>query len=168
LYQDITDINDISVGSGLVKPEDFDLDTLNDHVPALFIATPVLKRNRGLRIPYVEFLSPVWGWLNSNWKNTFFIYGGYWKANYHQPKGLYKNFIYGYSSNQEIATASDRTGLSVDDYVFLRPTQSEAVMLQFGELVIMQEGKITDRWPVFNQQQRTASNSKSKSANLAH
>jgi len=166
LYQGITDINDISVGSGLVKPEDFDLDTLKDHVPALFIATPVLKRSRGLRIPYVEFLSRLWGWLNPNWKNTFFIYGGYWKANYHQPGGLYENPIYGYSSNQEIATASDRTELAVDDHVFLRPTQSEAVMLQFGELIIIQGGKIIDRWPVFNQQ-RTASNAKSISANFA-
>jgi len=166
LYQDITDINDISVGSGLVKPEDFDLDTLKDHVSALFIAAPVLKRSRGLRIPYIEFLSPVWGWLNPNWKNTFFIYGGYWKANYHQPKGVYKNPIYGYSSNQEIATASNRTGLAMDDHLFLRPTQSEAVLLQFGELVIIQGGKIIDRWPVFNQQERTASNAKNISANL--
>jgi D-serine deaminase-like pyridoxal phosphate-dependent protein len=152
LYQNIPDINDISVGSGLVKPEDFDLGTLKDHVPALFIATPVLKRSKGLRIPYMEFLSPVWGRLNPNWKNTFFIYGGYWKANYHQPKGLHKNSVYGYSSNQEIATASNRTELFVDDHVFLRPTQSEAVMLQFGELIIIQGGKIIDRWPVFSQQ----------------
>jgi len=167
LYQGITDINDISVGSGLVKPKGFDLDTLKDHLPALFIATPVLKRSRGLQIPFIEFLSPVWGWLNPNWKNTFFIYGGYWKANYHQPKGLYKNFIYGYSSNQEIATASNRTGLKVDDHVFLRPTQSEAVMLQFGELIIIQDGRIIDHWPVFNQQQREPSNVKSISENLA-
>ncbi|MFO7560936.1 MAG: alanine racemase [Desulfobacterales bacterium] len=158
LYRSIMDINDISAGSGLVKPEDFDRDTLKDHVPALFVAAPVLKQSRGLRIPYIEFLSPVLGWLNPNWKNTFFIYGGYWKANYHQPKGLYKNRIYGYSSNQEIATASDRTGLTVDDHLFLRPTQSEAVMLQFGELIVIEDGKIIDRWPVFNPQHQAASN----------
>jgi D-serine deaminase-like pyridoxal phosphate-dependent protein len=152
LYQNIPDINDISVGSGLLKPEDFDLNTLKDHVPALFIATPVLKRDRGLRIPYLEFLSPVWGLLNPNWKNTVFIYGGYWKAKYHQPEGLRSNPIYGYSSNQEIATTSDRTGLKVDDHVFLRPTQSESVMLQFGELIIIRSGRIIDRWPVFDQQ----------------
>jgi D-serine deaminase-like pyridoxal phosphate-dependent protein len=151
LYKDITLVNDIAAGSGLVKPGDFDLDTMEDHEPALFIATPVLKKSKGLKIPYIEFMTSVWGWLNPNWENTFFIYGGYWKAEYHQPEGLCRNPIYGYSSNQEIATGSERIPVGVDDYVFLRPRQSEAVMLQFGDLVITRQNKIIDRWPVFRQ-----------------
>ncbi len=149
LYKDIDLINDISVGSGLVKPTDFDVPTLADHVPALFIATPVLKKSPGLRIPYLEFLSPFWGLVNPNWKMTHFIYGGYWKALYHQPPGMRKNSIYGSSSNQEIATSSPGTALSVDDFVFLRPTQSEAVMLQFGDILVLRNGKVVESWPVF-------------------
>jgi len=151
LYKDITLVNDIAAGSGLVKPVDFDLGTLQDHEPALFIATPVLKKSKGLNIPYIEFMKSVWGWLNPNWEYTFFIYGGYWKAEYHQPEGLCRNPIYGYSSNQEIATGSGRIRIGVDDYVFLRPRQSEAVMLQFGDLVITRQNKIIDHWPVFRQ-----------------
>ena len=41
--------------------------------------------------------------------------------------------------------------LGIDDYVFLRPTQSEAVMLQFGDLQVVRGGQIVDRWPVFTQ-----------------
>jgi D-serine deaminase-like pyridoxal phosphate-dependent protein len=41
--------------------------------------------------------------------------------------------------------------LGVDDYVFLRPTQSEAVMLQFGDLVVVRGGAVVDHWPVFRQ-----------------
>jgi len=40
LYEHVDLLNDLSVGSAMVKPTDFDLDTLADHVPALFIATP--------------------------------------------------------------------------------------------------------------------------------
>ena len=41
--------------------------------------------------------------------------------------------------------------VKVDDYLFLRPTQSESVMLQFGDLVIVRDGEIVGRWPVFPQ-----------------
>ena len=37
-------------------------------------------------------------------------------------------------SNQEMMNGPDHTAVEVDDYVFLRPTQSESVMLQFGDL----------------------------------
>jgi len=151
MYKDIPVINDISAGSGLVQPSDFDLPTLADHVPALFIATPVLKKNKGLYIPYLEFLSSFWGLINPNWSQTYFIYGGYWKAVYHEPKGLRGNTIYGHSSNQEIVTSSEKTMLNVDDFVFLRPTQSESVMLQFGDIIVIRDGKIIDQWPVLKQ-----------------
>ncbi len=38
--------------------------------------------------------------------------------------------------------------LEVDDFIFLRPTQSEAVLLQFGDLVVIRGDEIVDRWPV--------------------
>jgi D-serine deaminase-like pyridoxal phosphate-dependent protein len=41
--------------------------------------------------------------------------------------------------------------IDVDDYVFLRPTQSESVMLQFGDLLVLRRGEIVHRWPVFSQ-----------------
>ena len=143
-------MNDLAAGSGLVKPVDFDVPTLADHRPALFIATPVLKREAGTRIPFIEFLSPLIAWWNPNRAQTFFIYGGRWMAETVSPAGLKLNTVYGLSSNQQILNGSDRIEAGVDDHVFLRPTQSEAVMLQFGDIVIVRAGRIVDHWPVFD------------------
>jgi D-serine deaminase-like pyridoxal phosphate-dependent protein len=54
-----------------------------------------------------------------------------------------------------MVNGSARVPLAVDDYVFLRPTQSEAVMLQFGDLVVVRGGAIVDHWPVFQQSERS-------------
>ncbi len=150
LYDHDTLVNDLAAGSGLVKPVDFDVPTLADHRPALFIATPVLKREAGTRIPFIEFLSPLIAWWNPNRAQTFFIYGGRWMAETVSPAGLKLNTVYGLSSNQQILNGSDRIEAGVDDHVFLRPTQSEAVMLQFGDIVIVRAGRIVDHWPVFD------------------
>lgn len=40
--------------------------------------------------------------------------------------------------------------LKQDDLIFLRPTQSEAVFLQFGDILVYEDGKITDSWPVLS------------------
>ena len=37
-------------------------------------------------------------------------------------------------------------GLKVDDWVFFRPRQSEAVLQQFGDIAVLDEGKITQFW----------------------
>ena len=151
LYDKNALVNDISVGSALLKPTDFDLDILAEHTPALFIATPVLKVQDGIRLPGIERLGPLQGWWNPNRQRTYFTYGGYWMARYESPAGLIKSSAYGSSSNQEFVSGSRRTGLSPDDYVFLRPTQSEAVMLQFGSLVVLRDGKVVAQWQVLQQ-----------------
>lgn len=142
--------NDLAVGSGLVKPTDFDLDTLAGHVPALFIATPVLKITDGLALPELDGLSRVLRGWDPNQQRGFFIYGGYWKAKPESPQGLRTNPMYGRSSNQELLTGSTGIQLKPDDQVFLRPTQSEGVMLEFGDLLVTRAGRIVDRWPVLD------------------
>ena len=151
LYDEDTLVNDLSAGSGLVMPTDFDGPTLADHVPALFIAAPILKKSHGTRIPTIEFLSPLIGLWDPNRAWTFFLYGGRWMAEPESPAGLKVNRLYGLSSNQQILNGSGAVDAGVDDHVFLRPTQSEAVMLQFGDLLVVRGGKIVDQWPVFRQ-----------------
>ena len=141
--------NEVAIGSAFVKPRDFDLETLSHHVPAAFIATPVLKVVDPLRIPGLEALGGVFRVLDANAERGFFVYGGHWLAEPESPPGLEYNSIYGRSSNQELLTGSRGVPLRPDDYVFLRPNQSEAVLLQFGDLLVYENGAITDRWPTF-------------------
>lgn len=141
-------VNDVSLGSCLLQPTDFDLPRLAAHQPAWFIAAPVLKKMPGLRIPFVEFVSNFIARYLPRWQHTYFIYGGYWRAEPCSPQGLYFNSLYGRSSNQEILTGSARTELEIDDYIFLRPSQSESVMLEFPEVYVLRGGKVVEEWPL--------------------
>ncbi|MEM9177889.1 MAG: alanine racemase, partial [Myxococcota bacterium] len=150
LRQDVDGVaGEVSVGSALVKPTDFDLDTLPEHEPALFIATPVLKASDGLVLPGLDGLGALHGLWDRNRRRTFFVYGGYWQARPVSPPGLDTNPVFGRSSNQEMLNGSQGVALDVDDFVFYRPTQSEFVMLQFGDVAIVRGGEIVDFWTPF-------------------
>ncbi len=140
---------EVAVGSAFVKPRDFDVDTLAHHVPASFIATPVLKAMPRTQIPGLEALGSVMTFLDANSERAFFIHGGHWLAVPESPPGLEFNALFGRSSNQEMLNGSRSVALAADDYVFFRPTQSEAVFLQFGDLAVYEDGRITERWPTF-------------------
>lgn len=144
-----TPLNEVAAGSCLVKPTDFDLDLLSDLEPAAFIATPVLKSLPGVSLPGIESVSRYWSIWDPNRQRSYFIYGGKWLAKFESPRGLRDNRVYGSSSNQAIVNGSHATALAVDDYVFLRPTQSEAVLLDFGDLMVVERERIVAQWPVF-------------------
>ena len=149
LHLDDTNANELALGSSFVKPGDFDLATLSTHVPAAFIATPVIKSAGQTRIPGLEKLAPLLNLLDTNRARAYFIYGGHWLAKPVSPAGLEYSGLFGRSSNQEMLTGSASVTLHQDDYVFLRPDQSEAVLLQFGDLAVYENGRITERWPTF-------------------
>lgn len=153
LYDQSHPQNELATGSGLVMPTDFDAQTLDDHLPACFIATPVLKAVDRTQIPGIEFASGLLNWYNRNSARSYFIYGGYWKGQYVSPAGLELNSLYGRSTNQEMLNGSKNMRLAVNDFVFLRPTQSEFVFLQFGDIAVYnaETQSISDMWPVFNQ-----------------
>ena len=140
---------EVAIGSAFVKPRDFDTRTLTHHVPAAFIATPVLKALDRSEIPGLEAFAGVMTFLDANAERAFFIHGGHWLAQPESPPGLEFNPIFGRSSNQEMLNGSRSVALRADDYVFFRPTQSEAVLLQFGDLLVYDDGRIVDRWPTF-------------------
>ncbi|MEH6662958.1 MAG: alanine racemase [Parasphingorhabdus sp.] len=149
LYKDTDIANEISVGSALVKPTDFDTDLLEPFTPAAFIATPAIKVLDETQLPVMEFADGAKRALNPNLDKTVFIYGGKWMAHPEDPPGLRYNSTFGRSSNQEMLNGGPGTDIRPDDFVFLRPTQSEAVFLQFGDIAIYDNGVIVDSWPVF-------------------
>lgn len=148
IYEKDDTMNDLAAGSAVVKPTDFDTFHLEDHEPALFIAAPVLKRYEGFTVPGDPESAELQSWWDPNLGRVYYIYGGYWKANVVSPRGPVP--LYG-STNQQPYVASAATALEVDDYLFFRPTQSEHVMLQFGDLLAVKDGEIAERWPVFHQ-----------------
>jgi D-serine deaminase-like pyridoxal phosphate-dependent protein len=151
LYRDDTFFNDLCAGSGLVMPSDFDMPTLEKHQAAAFIATPVLKQYDSVQVAGLEWASGIFAASNPNRQQTFYIYGGNWQASYENPPGLRRNPVWGHSSNQEMVNASNKVTLGIDDFVFLRPHQSEFVFLQFGDLITVRGGEIGQSWPVFQE-----------------
>ena len=149
IHEQETLSTEVSVGTALLKPTHYDLPSLSEHVPAAFIATPVLKSTGAVNIPALDGKSRIFSWWDPNQRQTYFIYGGNWMAEFESPQGLQSNDLYGRSSNQEMVNGSAAVGLNIEDQVFLRPTQSEFVLLQFGDLVAVRGGKIVETWPVY-------------------
>lgn len=143
LYADTNVANEVAAGSALLKPTDFDTPLLEGHQPAMFIATPMLKGPMPTRIPVLERL-PV----RPARAETIFIHGGHWMADPVDPAGLRYNDTFGRSSNQEMLNGA-HIPLTPGDFVFLRPHQSEALMLQFGPLVVVSGGQVIEEWSTF-------------------
>jgi D-serine deaminase-like pyridoxal phosphate-dependent protein len=149
IYEADDTMNDLAAGSGVVKPSDFDTHHLAESEPAAFIATPVLKTYDRLYVSGEPWIADVLQWWDPNSRRLHYIYGGYWKARYVSPAGIPEPLYH--TTNQEPFTTSERGALAVGDHAFLRPTQSERVLLQFGDLMVVKDGRIVDRWDVFQE-----------------
>lgn len=140
-------LTEVSVGSALMMPTHYDLPILSDFEPSCFIASPVLKRLPNVRLPAFEWSETMVKAWDQNQAQMYFCYSGNWLAEVESPPGISPHFAY-VSSNQSGYSAPESVDIDVDDFIFLRPTQSEAVLLQFGDLVMMRGKTIVDRWPV--------------------
>jgi D-serine deaminase-like pyridoxal phosphate-dependent protein len=143
LHAQGTECNEVALGSAFVKPTDFDLKTLEHHAPAAFIAAPVIKALRR------EADKGLFRLFDPDTARACFIHGGHWLAKPESPAGLQYSPIYGRSSNQELLIGGADIDLHPDDYVFLRPTQSEAIFLQFGDIAVFDGEAIVATWPSF-------------------
>ena len=138
--------NEVSIGSAFVMPTHFDLPTLAHHQPAAFIAQPVLKVMDPAIFPRREALTAAYHALDPNSRRGFFLYGGYGDAKPVSPPGLRFSAIYG---GRAMLAGSDRVELAQDDFVFMRPTESEGVFLQFGDIAVYDGRDISAWWPTF-------------------
>ena len=150
LYDEGDSCNEISTASALVKPSDFDVYTLKHHQPATFIAAPVLKKVSNPELPMATLISTFLRTINLIPKCACFIYGGNWLAKPCYPESTKHLALFGSSSNQEMYSLPDNNDLHEEDFLFFRPTQSEATFLQFGKIALYEHGKIVDWWSVFD------------------
>jgi D-serine deaminase-like pyridoxal phosphate-dependent protein len=137
--------NEFSMGSGFLAPTDFEGGELAALSPAVFIATPALKIVEA-KLPGPEFLTRLMKRLGKLPARGCFTYGGKWMAKPAYPPDLSENALWGTSSNQQFFSLAKDSTLKEDDFVFLRPTQSEAVLQYFGAVLVYQGGRIVDRW----------------------
>ena len=128
--------NDLSFGSMLLKPSDFDSEYLTQLHPALFIATPVLKVLDSVELPGIALLDRV---QKLKHQHAVFIYGGYWMGQYVYPPKTHPHLLYGRSTNQELVCVGKEQQISIDDHVFLRPSQSEVIIPQFKNTYLYRE-----------------------------
>jgi D-serine deaminase-like pyridoxal phosphate-dependent protein len=140
-----TPINEVAIGSALLKPSDFDTALLADHSPALWLASPVLKAQRG-DLPFIGAAQPLLQRWNPNRQRAFYLYGGRWPADPVSPPGLDYDQLYGRSANQERLVGSNGTALGIEDWVFLRPRRSEGLFAGFGELRLLRRGRFVGSW----------------------
>ncbi|MGP1629600.1 MAG: alanine racemase [Giesbergeria sp.] len=141
--------NEVSVGSAFVKPTDFDMPHLEGCEPACFIATPVLKSGAFQLPTGVEWIGTAAQWWDRNQRRGVFLYGGQWRADPVSPVGLATSGLYGLSPNQQVMVGSGRQALVPGDTVFFRPQKSEALLQQFGAIVVVAGGKVVEHWPIF-------------------
>lgn len=132
--------NEVAFGSVLVKPSDFDHSSTLGFSAAVFIATPILKVMVGNPWPGLEF-------LNLRRRTDLAILGGHYLAQPVYPSGFSYSGVFGRSSNQEVWSGPSQAQVHPDDVALLRPSQSEAVLNQFGTVLAVRNGAVVAEWP---------------------
>ena len=138
--------NEVSMGSAFVLPSDFDTPGLEGFQPAAFIATPILKVVEPM-LPGPPAVTRMLQAIGRFPRKGCYLYGGKWMAEPAFPEGMKMNGLLGLSSNQQFMGLPVDAIAKPDDYAFLRPTQSEAVLQQFGSIAVFSAGRIIGRWP---------------------
>jgi D-serine deaminase-like pyridoxal phosphate-dependent protein len=137
--------NEVSMGSAFLLPTDFDGGELVSLQPAFFIATPVLKVVEA-RLPGPLWVTRLMQHAGRFPRKGCYTYGGKWMAEPVFPPDLKESAVWGTSSNQQFFSLGDQSTLQEDDFAYFRPTQSEAVLQQFGPVLVYEDGRITGEW----------------------
>ncbi len=145
LYDSWVGANELSIGSAFVLPTDFDVPSLSRLQPAAFIATPILKVV-DVQVPGLDERSWLLKKLGLAPRRGCFLYGGKWMAKPVYPLGMKTDKTFGFSTNQQFFALPDDADVGPDDYAFLRPTQSEFVLQQFGSIQVYSGGKFVEQW----------------------
>ncbi|MDN3652784.1 alanine racemase [Thalassotalea ponticola] len=150
-YHQYSCINEVSVGSILLKPTCLESANLAMYRGACFIATQVLKRIPGIQMPLMPNKIQQW---TKNFKHSVYLYGGRWPVKCAYPK-LISNCLYGLSSNQQQMLIDSDRPLEVDDFVFFRPKKIDAQLLALGDILVIrrhnQQVRVEQSWSIMSQ-----------------
>jgi|LNFM01.1.fsa_nt_gb D-serine deaminase-like pyridoxal phosphate-dependent protein len=145
-YRDGDPSDELTIGSCLVLPAHFADKRLSALEPAMFIATPVLKRIERFVAPDGEWLGPVASLVRGLRGPGVYLFGGRFNARPISPADLVANVVLGDSANQALFQLDRGSSLEQGDWAFFWPEESEAVMDQL-DCVWAIEGDRWTRWP---------------------
>lgn len=154
LYHEDYPVNDLAIGSAMLKPSTFMDTSLVEHEHALYIAAPIIKIEKGLNVPFADPLAEVIEWWDPNLKVSYYIYGGGWAADLVSPEGLRFNpftssdSTENYLPNQSQLNGSLSINRDIGDFVFFLPKQSDALS-QFERILLIRDFNIVGEWYPF-------------------
>lgn len=145
-----TVVNDLALGSGLVKPLQYEDPALATFEPALLLANPILKRQCHTPLP---FLDGLWGLLqrwDRNQECGFFLYGSTWDGEIVSPRGVAPGYyndgpIRNLLPNQQLLTGSIHVQAEASDYVLAWPREADNLGA-FGRIFGIRGDAVEVRW----------------------
>ncbi len=150
-----TPVNDVALGSAFLLPQRFaDLAVLG-LLPAVFAASPVLKRIDPAEVPFAEGYLPMLAQSEPSLEVAYFLVAGGFPGDIVHPQGLVPNplipageAVENLLPNQALRNGPRALPLAVGDFVFYYPWEGDAlVWLDTAE--ILREDHVTDRFPTF-------------------
>jgi Alanine racemase, N-terminal domain len=146
-----TPVNDVALGSAFLLPADFDDLRALGHLPASFLASPVLKKIDPAEVPFALGYLPSLAESNPSLQVAFFMVGASFPGDIVAPEGLVQNpFIPGAGvvrnllPNQMLMNGSRSVPLSVGDFVFHRTWEGDG-------LAWLRGGAIAGEWETFRE-----------------
>ncbi len=144
MYGSGTPVNDVAAGGGVLRPGAYPNHVIGDLLPAIFIATPVLRVYDEARLP---FFTEAQSRTVFEGRRGLTIYGGGWPAFYTHPFDVQPApFVSDPTDvsmvpNQGMVTAPIETPIAPGDWIFYHPRQSDA-LFQFEEIRMVRGGRL--------------------------
>ena len=151
-----TPVNDIAMGSAFLLPVNFDSLAPLGLTPAMFMASPILKRVEPAEVPFAPGYLPMLALSDPSLEIAFFMVAGSFPGDIVSPEGLVPNPLIPGSEggvqslmpNQTLRNGSSDLPLGVGDFVFYRPWEGNAITwLNTAE--VLRDDQIVHRWPTF-------------------
>jgi len=147
-----TPINEIAVGSILVKPVHFDAPEVDSYEPALHLAIPVLKEVTQ-PFPYVGKLGVIWDLvmkLNPQLQKGYYLYGGAWNGQIVYPSGLefpwfHSSAIQNLLPNQQLLMGSKDVKFPAGKRVLIRPIEGD-LLSAFDQIRVLRKSGPPEWW----------------------
>lgn len=153
-----TPVNDIAMGSAFLLPANFGGLAQLGLMPAVFMASPILKRIDPAEVPFAEGYLPMLAQSDPSFENAFFMVAGGFPGNIAYPSGLVKNPVVpevegGVQSllpNQTLRNGSSALPLDVGDFVFYHPWEASSLGW-LSTLEALRDDQIVTRWSTFRE-----------------